>query len=492
MKNKAIYYIITITLMFLQILYYNNTSELNYDTSKIYGMITIIIFLIFFYILYKINKRIITSSSIFLTFLCLFSAGQTMLHTLNVDMDVLYIYNANDIEKIIEAQKYFNLSLCFYFLGNLFVEREEEQQALLVDDEYKIRAVKIVGYIFLTISFIPYMYNLFTTIVATMQSGYASLYENAAEGSVVNNIISYMSQYFILALILLFYANLKNKNRSRKYIVILVIVSILNLLTGSRGTAMSIIVIIILLYDIYIKRITKRHLFLLVFFTVILSYILSFILVIRSEEDKSFDSIIKAVESSTLGEENPVILLISELGNTMNAWLLTERVIPEEVEYKLGESYFASVMMIIPSFLLGGNSYANQAALDIWLQDTYNLYFGQGYSLIAETYYNFGDYGIIFTAILAIVYTGIFNFKLKKGSKDNNNIIKILSIVFLFETLIVARFPFHSTVRNIVYKVIIPYILIQLTYNTICKKNMKTLISKEETSEKDNSTNTYI
>ncbi len=160
---------------------------------------------------------------------------------------------------------------------------------------------------------------------------------------------------------------------------------------------------------------------------------------------------------------NPIIETISELGGSMNAWCLTYKVVPQMQDFKHGESYLASIMMILPDVIYGENSFTEKASLDTWLQNILNMSYGPGFNIFAETYYNFGWYGgVAFSIILGLFFGKIFNLQNKDIQK--NELLKLLSLIFLFNSLEIARYPFHSTIRNIVYIYIFPYILINILY----------------------------
>ncbi|HHY99522.1 MAG TPA: O-antigen polysaccharide polymerase Wzy, partial [Tissierellia bacterium] len=179
------------------------------------------------------------------------------------------------------------------------------------------------------------------------------------------------------------------------------------------------------------------------------------------------------IESLTNNENNLVISSLLELGGTVYAFILTRRAVPSMEGFHYGLSYLASILMVIPSQLMGGFSFAKYAALDIWLQNIHHMGYGPGFSLTAETYYNFGWVGgILFSFVIGYFFTKMFN--LRSKNKNKNEVLRLLSLIFLYNSIIVARFPFHNTVRNILYIYLIPYFLIMLLYNRKQKDRIKT------------------
>ena len=138
----------------------------------------------------------------------------------------------------------------------------------------------------------------------------------------------------------------------------------------------------------------------------------------RLISNKSITSLMQTIKQSQ--EDNFIIETIEELGSTMYPYILTERAVPFKQDFKYGESYIASVLMLIPSQLLGGESFATKAALDTWLQDISSLSYGPGFSILAELYYNFGKIGPVMGFFIGAFYSIIFNIKLKNEENADN------------------------------------------------------------------------
>jgi oligosaccharide repeat unit polymerase len=255
-------------------------------------------------------------------------------------------------------------------------------------------------------------------------------------------------------------------------ICVLFLIVVANLIIGSRGEAISLFVIITIFYNDYKKRFEGVKVLRLVGLGLVVMILIPTIATFRSEENKTVGKFFSTmIENVSVGENNFIVKTISELGCTMYAFVLTEEVVPSVVQYKNGESYLASLLMIIPSQLMGGYSFAPKAALDIWLQDVHQLPYGPGFSLLAETYYNFGYIGgVLFAAMLGYIFSKILSFSSTK--KNTNELFRLLSLIFLYNSMLAARFPFHSTPRNLVYMYIIPYIAINIIYKYLKRRSV--------------------
>ncbi len=422
-----------------------------------------ITYIVLFICIFSLKKDILESSIVFMTFIFLFCNGEVFLYSLGIDMDSYIVFWNNTTEEIIRATIYFTLSFLVMGEGIIFTLREKKEDEVEISKEFN-STIRLIGYLLAIISIVPYFYKLIPAIMTALTSGYGAIYSSNQQTSG----LSYITEFFIPSLLLILYSYRNEKIKRNMFFFLILIIAGLNLLTGGRGEGLSIVVILLIFYNEYIKKFKGKNLIKLFIIVILLILLISIIYNARSGNGGIKESVISTIIS---GENNPIVQTVAELGSTMNAWCLTDKAVPDIVDFKYGESYLASFMMIIPSTFLGGYSFATKAALDIWLQDIWNLSYGPGFNIFAETYYNFGWYGgIAFALVLGMFFGKMFN--LKNKDKQKNELFKILSLIFLFNSLIIARFPFHSTIRNIFYMYILVYIMIILVYNYKMKRRI--------------------
>ena len=471
--NKYLFFTIIIAIISIFISRFHTIEELSINMKKnlfILGWIINLLFIWNIYSIYKMKKDILDFNIIFLTFIFLFCNGQIFLYTLGIPIKNLEVLRISTNEEIIKEAIYFYFSLLFFQIGSMLCSNNKKMQMEKLEDEYFIKSIKICAFIMLMISILPYLYILLPKVKLSIQYGYGSLYTNLVSNI---GIMGYISKFFIPSLIIFLYIYKDKKINFYIIISLLLTIAIINLILGARGEALSIIVILLVFYNTFIKRFKGKKIINLIILILILMLIIPVVASFRSVKDKNIDLLINTIKENIMSSEsNFVVKTISELGYTMNAFILTDKVVPDVVNYKYGESYLASILMLIPSQLMGGYSFASKAALDIWLQDIHKMPYGPGFSIVAETYYNFGYYGgIVFTLLIGIVFYKLLNMYSK--DKNKNFLLRLLSLVFLYNSLIIARFPFHNTIRNIVYMYLVPYLVIIIIYNTIKRKGNK-------------------
>ena len=477
MRNKVIVkskkmLIINVLILIISIIFASYTSieklSINYERNLfIIGWIINIYFILSIIMIYKQKGQILDNNIIFYFFIFIFCNGQVFLYTMGVDIEHLSVLNISTNVQVIKEIVYFYFSMLFYQIGVSLTINKDNTKPEIINNKLYINAIKITAAIMLACSIFPFFYILIPRVKNSILYGYNYLYTNAIEYS---GIFGYSAKLFIPSLLLLLYAYKEDKKYYCFFNIILILISVLDLIIGSRGDSLSILIILILFYNLYKKKFEGKKLVKLAiigcFFLIIIPVIADF----RGVEKKNIDSLINIVEENLFdSEENFVIKTISELGYTMHAYILTDMLVPTTVNYKYGESYISSFIMLIPSQLTFGYSFAEKAALDTWLQKSHKLSYGPGYSIIAETYYNFGyTGGMIFAIVLGMFYSYFLNLKSKDSNK--NELLRLLSLIFLFNSLIAARFPFHSTPRNIFYMLVIPYLLVNIIYGNLKRK----------------------
>lgn len=470
--NFNIYGIVNLIIIFISIIcfYFINSSFKSNDVDfllKITGWFANFAFLWCIFSTYKIKKNIFDYNIIFLVFVFLFCNGQVFLYTLGVNESKLSVFVLESKTKIVSAVTYFYYSLLLFHQGSLLILKNPIEKVKTISDDKCVLAIRRISILVFIVSIIPYISTIAPKLINSIKYGYKYLYENPNESS---GIVLYFSKMFIPSLLLLLYSYKESKPISFSIIIFLIMISIANLIIGARGSSLSIVVIIVVFINTFVQPIKGIAFLKIVALILLIMLIIPIVYKYRGIENKSFDNFMKTVDEVVHDpDENFVSKTISELGYNMHSFILTKGVVPSQYDYKYGESYGASVLMIIPSFMLGGFSFAEKAALDTWLQDTYNMSYGPGFSMFAETYYNFGWLGgILFAFVLGFFFTKMFN--ISSSNVNKNSIFNILSFIFLYNELLAARYPFHSTIRNVVYMYILLYFLIVTVYSRISKE----------------------
>lgn len=434
----------------------------NFDRNIIIiGWLTNVILLVCIYYVYKIKNNILDYNIVFLIFFFLFSFGQIFLVSIGIEKKGLSIFKLFSEYEIMTASIYFYYSLLFYILGLLLVIKKTDDKIYKADIEFNVVVLRFAILLF-AISIVPFLYVFIPTLFNSVIYGYKYLYYNPVE---VSGTIGYLSKFFIPSLFMILYVKSNSKFISRIIVFSIIFLSFGYFLIGTRGGCLTLLISLLIFYSAFIKHINGKKILKIIPLVLVMTLIIPIGFSFRKIANKDFESF-HSIFSETLEntEENFLVKSISELGGSMQAFILTYQVVPSVSNYKYGESYLASILMLIPSNLLGGYTFANKAALDTWLQNIHNMSYGPGFSIIAENFYNFGwEGGIIFSAVIGMFFTYIFN--LTSKDRNRNCLLNLLSFVFLFNSMTRGRFPFHGTIRNLVYMYLIVYFLIIYLYS---------------------------
>ena len=460
--------ILIICILFINIRGVPQDGDSYLDAIKKIGWISNTVFVLDMLVMHKLKKNILDLTIVFSFFFFLFCNGQIMLYSLGIDPFQMLIFKTSSYKEIYEAAVYFLFSMIVYFMGAIIPlgQKKDINEIQPIKDPRLIAAIRDTSVILIVLSIVPFLYIFLTKIETSLVYGYSALYKETTQ---VSGIVGYTAKLFIPAMFMLLYVNYNQTYNKRIIHSILLIISVLSLLSGNRGDGLSIIVTLLIIKQLYGEQFTGKKIIKLLLIAVLIIMIIPVLALFRGMENRSisdFGDIF--LDSITNSDNNLIISSISELGGTMNAFILTKRAVPTMEGFHYGISYLASIAMIIPSQLMGGFSFAQYAALDIWLQDIHKMSYGPGFSITAETYYNFGWIGgIAFTFLIGLFFSKILN--LKSNDNDKNEVLRLLSVIFLYNSIIVARFPFHNTVRNIVYLFIIPYLIIMTIYSRKCR-----------------------
>ena len=445
-------------------------TESNENLSlKAISWVNNILFLISLYEIYKVKGTIFDYSTVFSVFLFIFSTGQVILYSLGIDTSQMNVFKNASLNEIISATTFFIITYQFYIIGIIaFTKKENKTDYKKIENGKLISSIKIVATIMIFLSAYQYLYKLISYLKISLTYGYASLFKSVNNEN-PSGMMEYLKYLFLPGWILLLFAYKDNKIKRRIIEIILLTIALIQIFIGSRGASIPILIILIFFIIKYKEDLNKKDILKV---GIILAAVLMVIPIFKNFRlisNKSITSLMQTIKQSQ--EDNFIIETIEELGSTMYPYILTERAVPFKQDFKYGESYIASVLMLIPSQLLGGESFATKAALDTWLQDISSLSYGPGFSILAELYYNFGKIGPVMGFFIGAFYSIIFNIKLK--NEEYGKVFTIFKIIFLYLNMLAGRYPFHSTLRHLIIIIIIPFLSIILIYNHNYNKEKK-------------------
>ena len=274
--------------------------------------------------------------------------------------------------------------------------------------------------------------------------------------------------YFPSAFLILCYT--KNKKLIKIIYIMILLECLLSMLTGGRTEGLVPLMAFIVYWINYrnnkikFSMLTKKILMVISLFIILV--LLEYIAKVRVSSS--------SVSITDLFQGNNFIeSFIGELGFNFTSLLFVMSGIGL-VGYKWGGSYLGAFVGLIPNsidFTGIVNYFFNNLSGSTWIQNTYGpkLGFGVGFSLIAESYFNFSYYGCVMILVIGITMGAIF----AKSPSNCNNWEKYVEIALLIGCLTVPRRDFYQFLKQIEYS-----IFLMALYLYICSKILKTKKNK--------------
>lgn len=201
----------------------------------------------------------------------------------------------------------------------------------------------------------------------------------------------------------------------------------MKLITGGRSEAVIIGMLLILLYNYTIKKISRKGFVALGIASILALSMLSIIANIRTTKSRELTSYFKQDT-----KKNSAFDAVAEMGGTMSCLIWTMNIVPSSENYRYGRSYLFSFTTLIPNLGFWEIHPAKKESnLGDWLTKKMRLSYGSGYSMCAEAYINFGYWGWIIMLFMGYLFGRLFEDRYSDLYKNSLKLIFTL-IIFWF------------------------------------------------------------
>lgn len=451
--NRIIFFLISVSSLLIGEIFIANSHIYTY----IICWIADFFFVLRIFDCKNIEGKLFNKYAIFIFAFYLYMFGNVLLFSLGI-INIEDLRKNYNIEAINQCLLYATLSFYFFTLPVLLFKNSPPtiSEKYYNLDYFTKKSVSIIGGILLLISMPIYWENVIDFVTTALTSGYAANYidNNDSSAGISGNLMIFYVPMSVMLLV-----NCNRKLYKYLFLSLLIIPALSYMFVGGRGQAMSLLLCAIFLWltEIIESRNKGKYLLIVVIIGFLLLGLFSTLREIRDYSLGSPAEIISIFLDNNLLEG--IISTIKEMGSTIYIWLEVEHIVPTSFNWGYGYSYLASILACIPSNLVG-YSFANDAALDVWLTEVSGANYGLGFSTFAETYYNFGYFGIIL-----IFFVGLFVFWMLSGNISSwldykyRNAISAIALYIFVNT---ARNSLALSVRNICYGILIPMLLIYI------------------------------
>lgn len=455
--NKVFCFFTGIIILALSIFLFNEFAT-DFVSSCKCG--TIIVFLCIFNVL-VFKRKIITPSVIIFLFFIFFQYGRPLM----IAFDQSYYMNDYYLPLYSEENLMFSSIFTVYCIqayqfGFLFGTKEfkKKSKSLLFSNNnvYKILSVfRLLFFVSLIVAIPLSLYEAYNTIV------YSYGFTKMDPFGIKNSFTNAMCEFFIFSSIILIVYS-KNKLERKMVVAFLMLYAFNYTIQGSRHIALAILVV--LAYYFYkklkITNFTKSILF--VCGIVVIAVLSQFVGKVRHYGYYDYSNFFSIILDA-----------IGEMGFNFTSIVFTKEFVPSVESYRYGMTYVDSIICLIPSSLDFFGLLDNIVSAEVWLGNVlhakYGTFydFGVGYSVIAESYLNFGFMGFISVFVQAYIIQRLFSLVNTKNTKFTYYI----ELILLYSLITYPRRSINTLFKTIEYCILLVMVIIFIANSLVRRSN---------------------
>ena len=317
--------------------------------------------------------------------------------------------------------------------------------------------LNIIGWALLGISIVPIVSNLYQALSVVTREGYFALYQQEA-GIGIQSGAQILAGFFVTAVIFLFASHPHSKGYVFLTAFLIAAQFLILMIVGARYNAVA----PLLAYAWVWHRCRKPLSAVVILVSAIgMLALFSFVKDTRNTAivDRTFDYVAANPDESI---QNPIASSVAEMGGSLQTVAYTIDLVPSYRPYDYGVQYAYSLFTVFPNFFWAVHPSIAHGTPAAWLvqtvaPDVAAAGGGMGYSLIAESYLNFGYWGVPVVLLLL----GYFYVRFVTWGAWSDDPAKIAVVaVFLSFFLIYARADSTIVIRPLIWFVLLPYGLV--------------------------------
>jgi hypothetical protein len=387
---------------------------------------------------------------LFLVAFFLFNGGQTILVLAGADNGLDNYFEA---PLTIPALSYIvGCFVCFH-LGAVLSRRSRKQGGPARPDERSANAVYGLGVALFLIAIGPTLIKLKMTYGIVQSAGYGALFQESFQTA---NLGDTPSSYLVTGIIFMLAGSMGIRKRIIVSLSCLAFHSSVLMLMGMRGHAFMPAIGYAWVWHRLVRPIPLKWL------AVALALVF-FVVFPMVGADRSVPLEERAAGTRTAGssvEESPVVSILKEVGGSMQVTTFTMELVPSVRPYDLGLSYLLALTTLFPNLFWDVHP-AMKSLPGQWVTQCIDPWFDAlggsfGYSFVAESYLNFGWFGLLAAGLTGFAYARSVLWATGSGDPAKIATLAVIMSYFLFyarnETAIIAR--------QIVWNCLIPYWLL--------------------------------
>lgn len=403
---------------------------------------------------------------VFLLVLFIFCCGQSIGWFTGINMGPKDMWDRVDHgmtkELLLRGLCYSSQGISFFHLGAIIACKSHDNYVKenVFESDRVETAYRNLGKLLLLISIPAFLVKTYEAIITVMQGGYSAIYSYRINSSTFMQICNILGNYYQPCLLLLLIAY-RNNAKYRKCIITAMIFDVIaNLYIGGRSSAVMVMLAIILAYHYFVQSFNRKQISIGIVGGYLGIAVLNAVADIRGSSGRGFLDVITALRTSFT---NVIGEFIGELGWSITSICWTMELVPT-YGLRHGMSYLVSLISWVPSFVFTGtHPVVKWGELSNWLQSALNMSYGPGFSMIAEAYLNFGNFGFIALLVEGIVIGKLIARVSKKNTEQDllGSTFQILIIMVLMKSLV--RSSVSIATRQAFFVILPLYVIIRLS-----------------------------
>ncbi len=393
----------------------------------------------------------------------LFNGGQIILEVFHLNGQGI-LSNSFSVSTTVRTIFLVLMGLGSFHLGALFStfvirNRSSNVTTALAKDDI-LSAMRMTGWVLFAISFPLWIVEKSAQIAIVLSGGYGALYQQTLDTNLASAPIILAGLMIPSVILITISSRASSPSLLLATGVILINVTI-EFFLGYRAYAVWPLIAFAWAYHNMVRPIPRSVL--LGASSLIFFLIFPLVGVVRVEAGRDRLSL-EYLWNSYFGIENPLVSIVSEMGNSMRTISYTLDLVPSIRPYDNGMGYFYALTTAMPNVF--GELHpakAHGSAAD-WLINTVAPWAaeqggGFGYSFIAEAYFNFGWFG----SMVALSGIGLLMAAFFRWSTRDTEPLKMASAAIMLSFLThFARGETVSIVRPFFWYTLIPCLLVFL------------------------------
>ena len=314
--------------------------------------------------------------------------------------------------------------------------------------------LRLVGWVLIAISFLPLMFYLKDCLVEARRSGYHTMMmvKNATATTGAGAIGKRLMMFFVPAALMVIAAT-RDRRRERNLAAgLLAGTLVILLLTGWRSVSFGPALGLLWLWHHAHGRLRLGRWALLGAVLVLVVFPAIGIL-------RGLASVGVAVSPKMLANlASPVRFLLAQVGENLINVVQTMELVPAHRPHLWGAGYLWSLLIVFPNWTGGVHPAQQAVAFEAYTQSTLRPFFyaqglGNGYSVLAEAYFNFGWIG----APLFLAFCGWLLVRVVAWAELAGNTLGLAAVsATMYQLLLLPRAQFSDLVRGVSWFVGLP------------------------------------